>query len=106
MNKITINGKTIICSGNNVTIDNGKVIVDGEVIHESSGDVKAIIDGDVKSVKCEGAVEVRGSAGTIDCGGSCTVLGNVKGSIDAGGSVTFGNVGGDIDAGGSVMYRE
>ena len=67
---------------------------------------KAIIDGDVKSVKCEGAVEVRGSAGTIDCGGSCTVVGNVKGSIDAGGSVTCGNVGGDIDAGGSVMYRE
>lgn len=28
MNRITINGKTITCSGTNVVISNGKVIVD------------------------------------------------------------------------------
>ena len=28
MNRITINGKTITCSGTNVAINNGKVIVD------------------------------------------------------------------------------
>lgn len=30
MNRITINGKTITCSGTNVVINNGKVIVDGK----------------------------------------------------------------------------
>ena len=28
MNRITINGKTITCSGNNVVIRNGKVIME------------------------------------------------------------------------------
>lgn len=32
MNRITINGKTITCSGTNVVISNGKVIVDGKTI--------------------------------------------------------------------------
>lgn len=32
MNRITINGKTITCSGTNVVINNGKVIVDGKTI--------------------------------------------------------------------------
>ena len=36
MNRITINGKTITCScsGTNVVINNGKVIVDGKTIQE------------------------------------------------------------------------
>ena len=39
MNRITINGKTITCSGTNVVISNGKVIVDGKTIQEcNSGD--------------------------------------------------------------------
>lgn len=91
MNRITINGKTITCSGTNVVINNGKVIVDGNIIQEcNSDDIKVIIEGDVNK---------------IDCGGSCEISGDVKGDIDAGGSVTCGNVSGDIDAGGSVRCR-
>ena len=49
MNRITINGKTITCSGNNIVINNGKVIVDGNTIQEcSSGDIRVVIEGDVK----------------------------------------------------------
>ena len=89
--RITINGKTITCSGINIVISNGKVIVDGKTIQEcNSGDVKVTIEGDVNK---------------IDCGGSCEVSGDVKGDIDAGGSETCGNVSGDIDAGGSVRCR-
>ena len=106
MNRITINGKTITCSGANVVINNGKVIVDGKTIQEcNGGDIKVVIEGDVNKIDCGGSVEVHGNSGSIDCGGSCEVSGDVKGDIDAGGSVTCGNVSGDIDAGGSVKCR-
>ena len=106
MNRITINGKTITCSGTNVVINNGRIIVDGKTIQEcNSGDIKVTIEGDVNKIDCGGSVEVHGNSGNIDCGGSCEVSGDVKGDIDAGGSVTCGNVSGDIDAGGSVRCR-
>lgn len=106
MNKITINGKTITCSGTNVVINNGMVIVDGKTIQEcNSGDIKVTIEGDVNKIDCGGSVEVHGNSGNIDCGDNCEVSGDVKGDIDAGGSVTCGNVSGDIDAGGSVRCR-
>ena len=104
--RITINGKTITCSGINIVISNGKVIVDGKTIQEcNSGDIKVTIEGDVNKIDCGGSVEVHGNSGSIDCGGCCEVSGDVKGDIDAGGSETCGNVSGDIDAGGSVRCR-
>lgn len=106
MNRITINGKTITCSGTNVVINNGKVIVDGNIIQEcNSSDIKVTIEGDVNKIDCDGSVEVHGNSGNIDCGGSCEVGGDVEGDINAGGSITCGNVSGDIDAGGSVRCR-
>ena len=103
---VTINGQTITCSGSNITILNGKVIVDGNIIQSDIGNnAKVIINGDVNKIECSGSVEVHGNSGSIDCGGSCTVDGEVKGNIDAGGSVECGNVSGDIDAGGSVRCR-
>lgn len=106
MNSITINGKTITCSGNNVVINNGRVIVDGNVISEcNTGNVKVVIEGDINKIDCDGSVEVHGNSGSVECGGSCKVGGNVKGNIDAGGSVTCENVAGSIDAGGTVKCR-
>lgn len=103
MNKITINGTTISCSGNNVVISNGKVIVDGNIIQTDIGNNAQVkIYGDINKVECSGSVEVHGNSGSIDCGGGCTVDGNVNGDIDCGGSCTCGEVSGDIDAGGSV----
>lgn len=60
MNRITINGKTITCSGTNVVISNGKVIVNGKTIQEcNSGDIKVTIEGDVNKIDCDGSVEVH-----------------------------------------------
>lgn len=106
MNRITINGKTIECSGSNsVVIRNGQIIVDGETIEKCSHNQNVIIEGNVNSLDCDGSVEVRGNTGSIDCGGSCNVTGNVEGNVDAGGSVNCKNVSGNIDAGGSVHYK-
>jgi len=104
---ITINGKEINYAGNNstITINNGRVIVDGKTIQEcKSGDIKVVIEGDVNKIDCDGSVEVHGNVKNIDCGGQCNVTGNVDGNIYAGGSITCGMVSGNISAGGSVRF--
>lgn len=99
--------ESFACSGTNVIINNGKVIVDGDIVQEcNSGNIKVTIEGDVNKIRISrGSVEIHGNSGNIDCGGSREVSGDVKGDIDAGSSVTCGNVSGDIDAGGSVRCR-
>ena len=50
-NSVCINGQTITCSGSNITISNGKVIVDGNVI---DGDIAPIFEeGSEHTVVCE-----------------------------------------------------
>ena len=101
---VTVNGKTIRVQGNNISIINDKVIVDGKHIDETfdQPNITVIVEGDCKILNTSGNVEVKGNAGNIDCRGSCHINGNVTGSIDASGSVTCGDVGGNIDACGSV----
>ena len=103
-NSITINGKTISCSGRNITVRNNTVIVDGKVVEDGlTAGINIVVNGDVENIKCSGDVEVRGHViGDIDCGGSCTVDGYVEGNIDAGNSVRCGDITGDVDAGNSV----
>ena len=106
MNKIVINGKTINTNGTCVSINNGRIVVDGKVLQDNlCGDINVVIHGDVNKIDCEGSVEVDGNSGNIDCGGSASVGGYVNGNVDCGGSCTCGNVSGDIDAGGSVKCR-
>lgn len=83
---IIIDGK--VFHGNNVTIRNGTVIIDGKMQ-----------DGTV-----QGVVEIRiveGVLGKLETDASVT-CGEVRGDVSAGGSVTCANVGGAISAGGSV----
>ena len=101
---VTVNGKTIRVQGNNISIINDKIIVDGTPLNEAldQPNITVIVEGDCKILSASGNVEVRGNAGSIDCRGSCHVDGNVTGNVDASGSVTCGDVGGNIDASGSV----
>lgn len=93
MNSITINGKTIVSSGDTITVKNGKVISDGVTIQDNlCGDVEITIDGDV---------------GDIEASGSVTVNGNVTGGIDTTGNVTVcGDINGDIDCMGSIIMNK
>jgi len=119
MNTIIINGKSICVSGNNVSVVNGTIIVDGKVIEEGlSGIVEVKFEGDLAKLDVKhGSATINGNVqGSVDAGGNvvCGNVGNsvdaggnvtcrdVKHSVDAGGNVTCGDVGGDIDAGGSV----
>lgn len=114
---VTINGRRY--EGNDVTITNGKVVIDGKEVESTVGlaELKIKIEGGLASLKVDrGNVECGEVAGSIWAGGSISchnVTGNaeaggsvsckdVGGNVDAGGSVSCGKVGGDIDAGGSV----
>ena len=106
INRVVINGQTINCSGNNISIQNGEVIIDGKVIQSNIGyDIKVTVYGDVNKLDCAGSVEVHGNCGSVDCSGSCKIDGDVNGDVDASGSVTCGNIAGDIDCSGSVRCR-
>lgn len=101
---VTVNGKTIRVKGNNITVINDKIIIDGKVLDESIDfkNITVIVEGDCHRLDACGDVEIRGNCGYVDCSGSCHIEGNVEGDIDANGSVSCGDVSGDIDASGSV----
>ena len=53
---VTINGETIMCTGSNITISNGKVIIDGKVIKSNTGyNVEVIINSDINEINCSGS---------------------------------------------------
>lgn len=91
MNRIVINGKTLNCSGSNISIINNQIFVDGKQV---SGDV---------TKKCD--VHIYGDVGNIDCEGSVS-CNNVNGDIFAGGSVNCDDVGGNVHCGGSCNCDE
>ena len=74
-NRVVINGKTIDCSGSNITIQNGEVIIDGKVIQSGcEREIKVTVYDDVNKLDCAGSVEVHGNCGSIDCSGSCKMV--------------------------------
>lgn len=87
--KIVVNGHSVV--GRNVTVLNGKVIVDGKKV--DIPDAKEIIiniEGDLGSLQIDaGDVTVQGSTGDITSGAGNVIVGqDVKGSI----KVEAGNV--------------
>lgn len=103
MSTIIINGTRIQTSGNNISVINGTVYVDGKVAQSNlHGGVNIKFEGDLASLKCDGSAEIKGNIkGSVDVGGSLE-CGDVGGNVDVGGSIRCGKVSGDIDAGGSV----
>ena len=115
---IKVNGKTYV--GNNVTVVNGVVTVDGvQQDGKLSGVVEIrVVEGILGSLSSDAAVScgrVHGNVvaggsvqsgdigGSVDCNGSAT-CGDVGGSVKCGGSFTGGDVAGDVNAGGSVRH--
>ena len=100
----SVNDKTYYVQGNNITMINDKIYVDGKKITSGeSQSITIIVEGNVNHVQCNGTVEVHGDVnGNIDCGGSVS-CGNITGNIDCGGSVICKEVKGDIDAGDSIV---
>lgn len=122
MGSFQINGR--IYSGNNITMVDGRVIVDGKDVTNEfdyplpkvveikviTGTIENLITdasvtcGDITgNVEAGGSVTSQNVGGDIDAGGSVNCK-DVQGSVDAGGSISCGKVGGCVEAGGSVRH--
>lgn len=101
MANFTINGTTF--SGDNITITNGRVTIDGVTQEQSlSGVVQIkITDGIIGELHSDASVQCGDVRGNVCAGGSVN-CDNVGGNVNAGGSINCDNVAGSITAGGSV----
>jgi cytoskeletal protein CcmA (bactofilin family) len=98
MNKITINGVTHQVSGNNISVKNGVVMVDGVVVTDKiSGDITVKFEGSIANLKAEN-VKVFGDVfGSVDTT-SLEVDGDINANVNATSIEINGNIGGDVDA--------
>ena len=82
LNRLFVNGKLHQVKGNNVTIVNGSMFVDGDLVESGlSGTVIVKWEGDIANVS----------------GTNIVVNGNVNGHVD-GTNITCNNIGGNVDA--------
>lgn len=84
--KCTVNGITV--SGNNISVRNGVITVDGKVVKELEDKTFTI--------------KIEGEAANVNCDQSLTVIGNIKGKVEAKGSVSCNNIEGNVTSGGSI----
>lgn len=95
---ITVNGQTFV--GNNVSVVNGEVIVDGKKVAAPEGKVINIaVQGDIESLKVDrGSVNVTGSVGSVAVSqGDVESIGGVKGKVEIDqGNLECGDIFGDV----------
>ncbi len=103
MSSITIDGKTF--SGNNVSIINGVVTIDGVAQDgKLEGKVELHITGVLDSLETDASVNMKGEIkGDVSAGGSVN-CDDVGGNVSAGGSVNCDDVDGNVTAGGSIRH--
>lgn len=99
MNTITINGATIHAKGN-ISISNGKVVVDGKDVTPDSKKITIIINGDNSQINADACerIEVRGNCGAIKTmSGDVEVSGSVDGDVKTmSGDVKCENISGSV----------
>lgn len=102
MNTVNINGK--IYNGNNITIRNSKITIDGVEQKDDSakGAVEIrVLEGTIGQLDTDLSVNCNNVANGVNAGGSVNCE-DVLGNVSAGGSVNCENVSGTVTAGGSV----
>lgn len=106
MNKIIINGKTIMTKGKILIVTGDTIICDESVVQTGlSKIVEVKFEGDLANLECDCEVTINGDVhGNVRAGNGVT-CGNVGGNVDAGNSVDCGNVQGDVDAGNGIRMK-
>lgn len=106
---ININGKQY--SGNSITVNNGKIIIDGKDMTPDSKEINIQVSGNVEKISADyvSKLSVTGNVGAIQTqSGDVDVSGDVAGSINTmSGDVDCGNVSGSISTmSGDVKHRK
>lgn len=102
MGTVTMNGKTY--SGNNISIINGVVTIDGKIVEDCDlpeNVFKIKIEGSVENIFTDKSVECNMVSGNITAGGS-VACDSIKGYVESVGSVNCEDIGGDVNSSGSV----
>ena len=100
MNTIRINNKTY--TGNNVTVSNNKVYIDGKLQEQDGPDrnISIVVEGNLEklSVDCCDKIEIKGNCGPVTTqSGDVNIGGNVSGSIQTmSGDVMADDIGGSV----------
>lgn len=101
-----INGQKF--KGNNISINNGKVIVDGEIQNGSLiNEINVAVHGSVQILETQSGNVIAQNVGEINTGSGDVECVSVTGSIRTGsGDVNCGDVGGNIRTGsGDVTHK-
>ena len=99
---VKINGKTY--KGNNVSMINNKIFIDGKEVTDTDDDSKVInikIEGNIETLNIDTCdkLDVIGECGIINSkNGNVVINGNVSGDVtNKNGNIVCGNVSGDVD---------
>lgn len=110
MSTITINGNTY--SGNNITVVNGKVIIDGVDFTPDSKEINISVAGDIAELRVDSCnkLNVQGNAGNINTkSGDVEIGGDVSGNVQSmsGDVDVSGSIGGSVSTmSGDIKYRK
>lgn len=94
MSSIIINGKSY--NGNNITIKNGDIIIDGNNIEIDSKNINIIVNGDIDKLditSCN-SLEIKGDVNSIKTTSGDINCGNIKGDVNT--------ISGDIKVDGNI----
>lgn len=109
MGKITING--VSYSGNNITVINGKVIIDGNDVTPNFKNIEILVDGNIDKLSVDSCdkLMVNGNVGQIkSTSGDVEVLGNIDGDVTStSGDIKCGNISGSVKTvSGDIKYKK
>jgi hypothetical protein len=100
MGTVSIDG-VVVASGKNVSVVNGKVMVDGKDVTPESKTIHIVVNGDVNelSVDACSTVQVRGNTNKISTVSGDIECGDVSGSVSSvSGDIQCGTVGGSVSS--------
>ncbi len=97
---VTINGKTY--NGNNLSVVNNKVYIDGKLVDQEDAKVINIhVEGNIETLDVDhcDVLEIKGNCGNVTSkNGNIVVKGDVEGDVtNKNGNIICGNVAGDAD---------
>lgn len=107
MSTITINGN--VFSGDNISVVNGRVTINGKDVTPDAKEIHISVQGDVESIDVGACreFEVIGNVGKVRTGSGDLKCGNVTGDVQTGsGNVDCWSIGGSVQTGSGDVSAE